>query len=316
MLIVGSLYQRAIGEPATSTPGVADIGMSPGDHERVTARTHHCLVTEPMSAMLDSPSPVAGDVEAPVPAAHQTPALRVEWARSPAQVREALRLRYLVFATEMGAHLTPPPGTPPGHDADRFDPWCEHLLVRAIGPGFAPSVIGTYRVLTPEGARRAGGLYTDQEFDLGRLSTIRHGLAEFGRSCVHPAWRQGAVMLTLWSALAEFMVRQGVSSVIGCASVSVKDGGHGAASLWHRLSQRHLAVERLRVEPRRALPVAELRSDLLVDTPPLLKGYLRCGAQLLGPPAWDPDFNVADFPVLLRLSDLTPRHRRHLLGVR
>lgn len=249
-------------------------------------------------------------------ALHGTPRLSVEWARSHDQVREAQRLRHLVFATELGARLTPSPGTPPGHDADRFDAACEHLLVRATGCGIAPSVVGTYRVLTPEGARRAGGLYTDQEFDLTRLEPIRRGLAEFGRACVHPGWRQGAVMLTLWAALAEFMVRQGVSTVIGCASVSVRDGGHSAASLWRHLRDQHLAPEHLRVAPHRALPVAELRDDLVVEVPPLLKGYLRCGAQVLGAPAWDPEFDVADFPVLLRLSDLAPRYRRHLLGGR
>jgi putative hemolysin len=47
----------------------------------------------------------------------------------------------------------------------------------------------------------------------------------------------------------------------------------------------------------------------------LLKGYLRLGARVLGPPAWDPDFGCADLPLLLRLDDIPQRYRRHLLGV-
>jgi putative hemolysin len=47
---------------------------------------------------------------------------------------------------------------------------------------------------------------------------------------------------------------------------------------------------------------------------PLLKGYLRCGARVLGAPAWDPDFNTADLPVMLRLADLPARYRRHFIG--
>jgi putative hemolysin len=35
---------------------------------------------------------------------------------------------------------------------------------------------------------------------------------------------------------------------------------------------------------------------------------------VLGPPAWDPDFNMADLPVLLRLADLPARYRRHFLA--
>ena len=55
----------------------------------------------------------------------------VVWARDEEDVRQAQRLRYRVFAQEMGARLTVPAGAPQGHDIDVFDPFCEHLLVRA-----------------------------------------------------------------------------------------------------------------------------------------------------------------------------------------
>jgi putative hemolysin len=45
--------------------------------------------------------------------------------------------------------------------------------------------------------------------------------------------------------------------------------------------------------------------------PPLLKGYLRVGARICGEPAWDPDFNTADFLVWLSLDNLHPRYARH-----
>jgi putative hemolysin len=41
---------------------------------------------------------------------------------------------------------------------------------------------------------------------------------------------------------------------------------------------------------------------------------LRCGARLLGPPALDTAFNTADLPMMLHLSDLAPRYRKHFLG--
>jgi len=47
--------------------------------------------------------------------------------------------------------------------------------------------------------------------------------------------------------------------------------------------------------------------------PPLLKGYLRLGAQVCGEPAWDPDFNTADLPILLPLRNLNPVYSRHFL---
>ncbi len=246
---------------------------------------------------------------------HESARLTVDWARNEAAVREAQKLRYLVFAQEMGAHLRVPKGTPAGHDADVFDGYCEHLLVRPVrDDGESAEVIGTYRVLTPAAAKRAGGLYSDTEFDLTRLRALRSGMAELGRSCVHPAWRSGGVILSLWGALAEFMERNRLQTMIGCASISMRDGGHAAASLWSQLRQTHLAPVEWHVQPRLPLPVNELRGDLHVELPALLKGYLRCGAKVLGPPAWDPDFNTADLPLMMRITDLPSRYRRHFLG--
>ena len=244
------------------------------------------------------------------------PALRLEavWARHDDEVREAQRLRHRVFVGEMGARLNPPPGTPAGLDADAFDAHCEHLLVRIAETADTPArVVGTYRVLTASAARRAGGLYSEQEFDLRSLDGLRPRIAELGRSCTDPAFRQGGVILMLWSALAEFMLRNGLDLTVGCASVPMADGGHTAASLWHLLRQQHLAPAHLQVAPRLPLPIDSLRSDLPVDPPPLIKGYLKCGGQVLGPPAWDPDFRTADLPMMMNLADLPDAYRRRFI---
>ena len=240
----------------------------------------------------------------------------VAWARDEDEVREAQRLRHRVFVGEMGARLAVPAGSPAGHDIDMFDPFCEHLLVRTLGDaeGERGPVIGTYRVLTPTAARRVGGLYSDTEFDLTRLRPLRERMVELGRSCVHPEWRSGGVILALWGALGEFMQRNGLETMVGCASVGMRDGGHVAASLWEQLRRTHLAPIEWQARPRLALPVDELRNDLPVEPPALIKGYLRCGARLLGPPAWDPDFNTADLPMMMRLQDLPARYRKHFLG--
>lgn len=241
--------------------------------------------------------------------------LDVVWARDEGEVREAQRLRHLVFAQEMGARLSPPPGTPPGLDVDVFDAYCEHLLVRTVGPDGEPGpVIGTYRVLTPDSARRVGGLYSETEFDLTRLRPLRAKMVELGRSCVHPEHRSGGAILALWGALAEFMVRNQLDTMVGCASISMRDGGHVAASLWEQLRTTHLAPIEWQVRPRLPLPVEELDRHLNVEPPPLIKGYLRCGAKVLGAPAWDPDFNTADLPLLMRIDDLPLKYRRHFLG--
>ena len=236
------------------------------------------------------------------------------WARDEEDVRQAQQLRYRVFVGEMGAQLSPPTGSPPGHDIDVFDPFCEHLLVRAhVTHGAPEAVIGTYRVPTLAAARCVGGLDSTAEFDLTRLRPLRAKMVELGRACVHPDWRSGGAILAPWGALSEFMHRNCLDTMIGCATVSMRDGGHFAASLWERLRKTHLAPIEWQVAARLPLPVAELQSHLNAEAPPLIKGYLRCGAKVLGAPAWDPDFNTADLPMLLRIEDLPARYQRHFL---
>jgi putative hemolysin len=273
----------------------------------------------PLLAAIQPSSCGAARVPQPSPAVR----LEVAWAASEQDVRAAQRLRYRVFAGEMLARLSPPPGTQPGLDADGFDPYCDHLLVRAVQPGDAPGqaeVVGTYRVLPPARARAAGGFYTDTEFDLAPLSALRPRALELGRSCVHPHWRLGGVVLGMWSALAAYMLEQDLDTMIGCASMSVADGGAAARTLWRHLRRSHLADPPWRVRPHTPLPIpAEgpaTADDAPLQAPPLIKGYLRCGARLLGPPAFDPAFNTADLPMMLRLQDMAPRYRKHLLAAR
>jgi putative hemolysin len=196
-----------------------------------------------------------------------------------------------------------------------FDDFCEHLLVRDTASG---EVVGTYRVLTPAQARRIGTTYTDTEFDLTRLRGLRERMVELGRSCVHADYRHGGVIMALGGALFEFMVRNKFESMIGCASIPMSTHGEGAgnaaASIWNQVSKTHLAPIEHQVFPRCALPVERLDQSLSVEPPAMIKGYLRLGAKVLGPPAWDPSFNTADLPIMARLQDLPVRYRKHFLG--
>jgi putative hemolysin len=249
------------------------------------------------------------------PAASPEGRLQAVWATQADEVREAQQLRHRVFADEMGALLNSLPGTAPGLDVDAFDAHCEHLLVRTLDSDDAPSrVVGTYRVLTPAAARRAGGLYSEREFELTGIDALRPRIAELGRSCTDAEFRTGGVILMLWAALAAFMLRNGLDITVGCASIAMHDGGHSAASLWNKLRAQYLAGPELVATPRLPLPIAHLRGNLDVESPALIKGYLRCGGKVLGPPAWDPDFQTADLPMMMNLAHLPASYRRRFVG--
>lgn len=232
--------------------------------------------------------------------------LAVGFARTPGEIRDAQRLRYRIFAGEMGANL---PGCTPGIDHDIYDRYCEHLVVRDTRSG---EVVGNYRILAPENAKRVG-YYSENEFDLTRLQHLRPRLVEIGRSCVHPDYRNGATIALLWSGLASYMTERSYDYLMGCASISMADGGHAAASLYNRLSE-NLGPQEYRVFPRCPLPLAALKKDQPAEMPPLIKAYLRAGAWVCGEPAWDPDFNTADLPILMPMGRVSGRYAKHYLG--
>lgn len=240
----------------------------------------------------------------------------VTLARDEEDVRAAQRLRYDVFAGEMGALLSTPQ---PGLDTDPFDAYCDHLLVREETSG---QVVGTYRLLPPERAGIAGRLYAEGEFDLSGLDAIRPSLVEVGRSCVHPDHRDGAVIGLIWAGIARYMTERGHAWLAGCCSIPLADGGTLASATWDRVRTKHLAPEEYRVRPLLpwqpkttgpAAPAAPAATP--AQLPALLRGYLRLGAWVCGEPAHDADFGVADLYVLLPMNRVDPRYLRHFLSL-
>jgi putative hemolysin len=243
------------------------------------------------------------------------PRLELVRATSARDLEGAQRLRYRVFVEEMGARIAT---RVPGREEDFFDPWCEHLIVRDRA---ADEIVGTYRILTAERAQGLGTFYADTEFDLTRLAALKASCMEIGRACVHPAYRTGTTLLLLWQGIAQLMMERGHAHLIGCASVSMRDGGTNAHAIWRNVAPDHLAPIEYQVFPRHgllarqpahAVPDAARESDPgTAQVPPLLKTYLRMGAWIGGEPAWDPDFNTADFFILLPLARVASRYARH-----
>lgn len=216
------------------------------------------------------------------------------------QAELALRLRYRVFAAEMGAQLT----APAGRDTDEWDAHCRHLLVRDDRNG---DVVGTYRILPPEAAARLGRSYSSTEFDLTALRGISAQLVEVGRSCVDPAHRNGAVLSQLWSGLARYVVQSGHRYLGGCASLYLADGAQNAARVVRKSLAEHAAPAALRVTPHVPWRYDDAIEDGVTVVPPLLRAYLKLGAKVLGPPSYDAAFNTADLFILLDTHAIPPR---------
>lgn len=236
--------------------------------------------------------------------------LHVGLARSEKEIEAAQRLRYQVFVEEMGARVT---CWRPGIESDRFDPYCQHLLVRDLN---TDQVVGCYRILTDVQAKRAGGFYSQTEFDLRRTLTVPGRVMEVGRTCVHPAYRNGGTIGLLWAGLTRYMVLNKFDYMMGCASIPLARDARNVAAVYRHLCEKHLCPEEWRVTPHTPVPDFELFKDdemTKPETPPLLKAYMRLGAMICGEPAWDPHFNVADMLILLDANRLSARYMRHFI---
>ncbi|ASV38970.1 GNAT family N-acetyltransferase [Pseudomonas sp. NS1(2017)] len=233
--------------------------------------------------------------------------LVVSLATRQEEIREVQRLRYRVFTETFKLSEL---ANPEALNIDEFDDYCDHLLVRDAKTA---AVVGTYRLMDPAAAQRMGHYYSEREFDLSALASLRARTVEAGHACVHPEYRSGSVIMLLWSGLAKYMERQGCDHLMGCASVSLSDGGHDAAALYRGFTAENRAPADYRVTPHIPFPLDEFKPGHVPRVPPLLKGYLRSGGWVCGAPAWDKEFNVADFFMLLPLSKLDSRYARHYL---
>jgi putative hemolysin len=242
---------------------------------------------------------------------------------NPALIDAAQRLRHDVFTSEPGFALTDSsPGFEAGRDADRFDEFCDHLLVQEESSG---ELVGCYRMLPPPGAIAAGGLYTATEFDVQGLDSLRPSLVEMGRAVVREDHRNGGVVLLMWAGILAYLDRCGYDYVTGCVSVPVRDSADDAPASLIRgvrdfVRRRHAAPAEYTVYPYRPVEIDGKGLDAIepparVNVPPLMRGYLRLGAQVCGDPAHDPDFGVGDFPVLLDKRQADVRYLKRLRSV-
>jgi putative hemolysin len=247
----------------------------------------------------------------------------------PSLIEAAQRLRYDVFTSTPGFAL--PTAGQTDRDVDRFDEFCDHLLVRDDDTG---ELVGCYRMLAPTGAIAAGGLYTATEFDVSAFDSLRPSLVEMGRAVVRDGHRSGGVVLLMWAGILAYLDRYGYDYVTGCVSVPIGGPASGEAKdqandeapgsqlrgVRDFILSRHAAPPQYRVHPRRPVIVDGKGIDDILPpprpaVPPLMRGYLRLGAKACGEPAHDPDFGVGDFCVLLDKRQADTRYLKRLRSV-
>jgi putative hemolysin len=236
-------------------------------------------------------------------------------AAGEADLQAAQRLRYAVFVEELGGD-GPMVDHAARREADRFDPFFDHLLLLDRRRPEQDRVVGVYRVMREAAAARAGRFYSEDEYDLSPLRASGRRLLELGRSCVHRDYRGGTAMMHLWAGLAEYIAAHDIEVMFGVASFHGLDLGPLSKPL-SLLHHRHLAPPDLRPVAR---PEGYQRMDLIPEAaldrpaairaiPALIKAYLRLGG-FVGQGAFvDRAFNCIDVCLVMDVALIPDKHR-------
>ena len=238
--------------------------------------------------------------------------------------RQVRALRYAVFCEEEGAYATEEQKNL-REEYDSFDRFAEYMAVLHNG-----RVVGCYRIIDREAAEKMGRFYTESEYNIAKLKKVRGNIAEMSRACVDVNYRDNAlVMRLLWAGLSEYVLRRKVRVLFGVASwVGQKPGlsAHAISYLYYN----RLAPARLRatvltenfhesIDPD--LSRMNIMPEIFVDEeealrqmPPLIKGYLRIGADFGKGVFVDKNFNTYDVFVTLQTKNISAAYQKHFLG--
>lgn len=244
--------------------------------------------------------------------------LEVRLASSEDEIREAQKLRYEVFYREMGARPEGPTAAT-GLDRDRFDDYCDHLLVvDPERPRWDRRIVGTYRIIRRSVAIENDGFYSSREYDLSPIADYPGEIIEMGRSCVDPLYRSRGTLQLLWRGVADYIDAFDISLMFGCASMRGTNPDAVGPNLCY-LHHNHLAPEHMRPKaldhlhvPMDAIPADQVdMRKALSSLPPLLKGYLRVGGIVGDGAVVDEQFNTTDVFVMVPTNTITEKYNRH-----
>jgi putative hemolysin len=232
----------------------------------------------------------------------------------PEDLAASQALRYEVFFEEMGAPITPEFAAVK-RDFDQFDDVCDHLLVVEHLPGGGYKVVGTYRLLRRQPMQKIGRFYSAGEYDISPIMQYPGEILEVGRSCVHPDYRNRAVMQLLWRGIGAYVTKFDIEIMFGCASFHGTDPKQHAMALSY-LHHYHLA-------PKDLCPVAlkeryvemNLMPKEAVDVklafgalPALIKGYLRLNGYIGSGAVVDMEYNTTDVSIVVKTDRVTDKY--------
>ena len=248
----------------------------------------------------------------------------VRLTRNKEERKQVRQLRYRIFVEEEGAGATEEQKNL-REEYDSYDRFAEYMAVFHNG-----KVVGTYRIIDRDAAEKMDGFYTETEFDLKKIKKVRGNIAETSRACVEESYREGGlVMRMLWMGMTDYILKRKIVLMFGVASwVGTQPAQYAQAISY--LYYNHLAplalrplveteklaegvnpkLTRMNILPKDFVDEAIAKSQMT----PLIKGYLRLGAQFGKGVFIDKPFNTFDVFVILQTKNMNRAYQKHFTG--
>lgn len=186
-------------------------------------------------------------------------------------------------------------------DCDYFDELCDHLIIRDEKLNCC---VGTFRFLPGSRLPEGGGFYSEQWFDIGKLSDKRSQILELGRACINMQYRNTSVFKLLFSGLRAYLALYPHDYLIGLTTLPA-NAKNDIGIISKYLIDNNAVNIAFEVKPKKRLDidnggftVAELNQrEVLKKMSTLMFAYYKYGAEFISEPSIDIDFNppVFDF---------------------
>lgn len=214
----------------------------------------------------------------------------------------ALRSRYFTAGSE------------PVVDKDEYDKYCCHLIVTDSA---TKQVVGTYRLMRYDVARKNIGYYSETEFDLTNIKSKDLKLVEMGRLCTADEYRHKNIVSMLWNGIYEYLDYYKLEYLSGTVSLPDDDITMTSKIYAYAKYKNMLAPPEFRVDP---LPHCADKyfdpnyqvSDMVAlrkELPKLFLSYLVLDTMICGASGHDDILKLNDFYILSCIKDRTNNRR-------
>jgi L-ornithine Nalpha-acyltransferase len=236
---------------------------------------------------------------------------RARFASGDADLKAAQNLRFRVFrGVAKGA----------GFDRDDYDKRSAHVLIEEVETGRLTCCFRLMPLLDGQGISRS---YSGQFYDLSGLESYGEPMAELGRFCIDPAYRDADILRLAWGFLTRYVDENRIGMLFGCSSFRGVEAGVFADS-FALLRRRYLAPMNWRPKAKapeifhfgadQDLPQPDFR-NAMKHMPPLLRTYLAMGGLVSDHAVIDRELQTLHVFTALEVKSIPPTRARLLRAI-